>query len=401
MRCFKFFHEKIIRYKEVLLYTLIVKAVIFLVAWYLIGLMPFSQYDFDVNGYHYPDQNHSVFEKAFAPQDGQWYLEIAKYGYTGKHDGYDPGTRKYAFFPLYPALIRLFSVFTSGNLYISGILVSLLASIVGVIYFYELILLDFSKKIALNSVFYFLIFPMSIFYSAIFTESLFFLCSIATFYYCRKRQWWLCGIFGFFAAITRSPGVLLLVPVVYEYDLYVREINSQSFVDFIRKAKYNFLSILLIPLGLLSYFYYSFRTSGDFFAPVNALKTWGRSSLNIPHIFSQFYDRIMHFSTLPLHSFRESQLDIIFTLFFLALLLPMIRKIRKSYLIYSLLIIISPFSSGMVMSMIRYVSISFPQYLFLGYYGSKNEFINKAIIVLFLFLLSIFTFRFMNWYWVA
>ena len=52
------------------------------------------------------------------------YLGIAKDGYTSVGDE----RLRLVFFPLYPAVTRVFSVFTGGRLFMAGTLVSLLAS---------------------------------------------------------------------------------------------------------------------------------------------------------------------------------------------------------------------------------------------------------------------------------
>jgi len=38
-----------------------------------------------------------------------------------------------------------------------------------------------------------------------------------SFYFARTQKWWLAGIFGFFASLTRLVGIILFPVLVFEY----------------------------------------------------------------------------------------------------------------------------------------------------------------------------------------
>lgn len=71
-----------------------------------------------------------------ATWDGWWYLQVAEHGYSPAlvrldSDGlFTVQQNSVAFFPLYPALIRMVSESTGLGLYGSGILVSVVSSFV-------------------------------------------------------------------------------------------------------------------------------------------------------------------------------------------------------------------------------------------------------------------------------
>ena len=130
--------------------------------------------------------------------DAEHYLRIAGQGYFGTEP---------AFFPLYPLLIRIVSGFT-GSLLVAGLIVSNTASFLSLLYLYKLVEHEYNRHVAQRATFFVSIFPTAIFFSAVYSESLFLFLTVASFYYVRERRWLMAGVFGFFAALTRSEGVL-------------------------------------------------------------------------------------------------------------------------------------------------------------------------------------------------
>src|SRR3989344_6054008 len=78
------------------------------------------------------------FVWSFGNFDGVHYLGIAKNAYADQYTQ--------VFFPLYPALIKLVSYLTLGNLLISALLISNVASLFALIIFYKLISQSHDKK---------------------------------------------------------------------------------------------------------------------------------------------------------------------------------------------------------------------------------------------------------------
>ena len=91
------------------------------------------------------------------------------------------------------------------------------SQLIAVIYLYRLVQREFGEKVASLSVIYLALFPTAFYLSAIYTKSLFLACSVACIYYARTQRWWLAGLCGGLASLTRAQGVLLLIPVVWEY----------------------------------------------------------------------------------------------------------------------------------------------------------------------------------------
>lgn len=145
----------------------------------------------------------------YARWDSYWYWSIARSGYEWAPDANEHNT---AFFPLYPALIRLLSgatgvhpffagAFLSGtSLVAAALLISALARKKG-----------FDPKRSLGAV---LFFPSAFFLISVYTESLFLATTCACLLSLERRQLLRTALWGFLAALTRVNGALLAIPIV-------------------------------------------------------------------------------------------------------------------------------------------------------------------------------------------
>jgi hypothetical protein len=137
--------------------------------------------------------------------DGLWYRLIAI-------DGYDSHSATAAFWPLFPWLMNVGSTVSSVAPETVGYVIANLSFFGALILLYRLISLDFDREIARRTLVALAFFPMSLFFSAVYTESLFLLLVVAALYAARQEQWFAAGLYGLLAALTRSQGVLLLLP---------------------------------------------------------------------------------------------------------------------------------------------------------------------------------------------
>jgi hypothetical protein len=112
-----------------------------------------------------------AFTKIWTVWDGWWYIGIARDGYSAMPVN-DVNMANYAFFPLYPALVRLAS-FAFGDFALSGIIVSNICLLVACYYIYRYVGLDSDEATAKRSVKYLILFPAAFVFSAVLTESLF------------------------------------------------------------------------------------------------------------------------------------------------------------------------------------------------------------------------------------
>jgi hypothetical protein len=136
------------------------------------------------------------------------FLVVAVHGYTAAHQT--------AFFPLYPIFERIV-MFVTGNPFTAGLIISDVAGLVMLVVLYRLVEEDFDAERAYRTVLYLSVFPTAFFLAAAYNESLFICFALFSFYYMRHGNWWLAGLFGFLATLTRSSGLFLVAPFCYEY----------------------------------------------------------------------------------------------------------------------------------------------------------------------------------------
>ncbi len=208
----------------------------------------------------------SCLASLFVTHDFEWNFNLPIYTLWNSWNHWDTGhyliiaTRGYyvyystAFFPLYPLLERVGMVFTHNNPFTAGLWISNIAGLFLLMVLYRLVEEDFDQKRAYRTVLYLSVFPTSFFLAAAYNESLFLLLSLLSFYEMRHGRWWLAGLFGFLAGLTRPVGLFLLIPFCYEYLL------QHKFR--LKAIRFDIASGALIPasIGLFAlYCYYLFN----------------------------------------------------------------------------------------------------------------------------------------------
>ncbi|MDR7610786.1 MAG: mannosyltransferase family protein, partial [Armatimonadota bacterium] len=126
--------------------------------------------------------------------DTRWYLDIARRGYSPERLPYT-GEANYAFFPLYPLLMRALGPVV-GDVYLAGIVVSNLSLVAAAVLLYRLARLDGDELAAERSVKYLVLLPTAFVFSAVLTEALFVALSVAAFLQARRDRWWAAGALG-------------------------------------------------------------------------------------------------------------------------------------------------------------------------------------------------------------
>jgi Mannosyltransferase (PIG-V) len=193
--------------------------------------------------------------------DSGHYVGIALHGYQQPFHT--------AFFPLFPILERALSVIlTRGDPFIAGLIISDVATLVLLLVLYQLVSEDFDAERAAHTILYLSIFPTAFFFATAYNEALFLCLTLMSFYNMRHGNWWLAGLFGFLAGLTRSVGLLLLLPFCYEY------LRQRQFE--LRKMRVDVLAGALIPAAILVFSVYCYLRFHDFLAFSHAEVTWQR-----------------------------------------------------------------------------------------------------------------------------
>lgn len=312
------------------------------------------------------DQPFPPLSSLFSRWDAPHYLDIAKLGYTADKSLGDQWLF-IVFYPLYPALAALLSPVLGGE-FNAATAISW-ACLVGACYWiYRLSLLDNDKAEARRAVKYLLIFPVAVFLGAPYTESLFLLLTALCFYALRKRSFWLAGVIGFFAALTRNLGALLAVPflieVLDEAGLFGgwKKIRTGKFwLDVLKHGAW----ALLIPLGVGVYLFINQAVYGD---PFMFLKI---QSEHWSQHLQPFWDTVLmtwnnvagNSRTLDEKAFLWIPQAIGMAAVFVSLPF-MARRLRPSYIAYLIVYIVVALSASWLLSFNRYMMGAVP--LFLG-----------------------------------
>ncbi len=330
-------------------------------------------------GTHVQESRH-VLLAVWGRWDAVHYLDIATHGYQGTD---------MAFFPLYPFLIRTIGSLAGSHL-IAGLLISNASFFFGLLYLYKLLEHEYDRSVARRAIFYVSIFPTAVFFSAVYTESLFFMLTVASFYYMRAHRWWLAGAIGFFAALTRVEGVLLLVPFLIEWYAQYRSAPKRGLRDLAAGA--------LVPIGLSVYMAYLWVLRADplYFSHVQI--HWNRHFA--PPWISVFnaFLKIAHATNGQVVA--NQSLELAFTFLMIAVLIGGLHMLRPSYIAYMALSVLVPMCTSSLMSMPRFALVLFPMFAILARWGDR-PWVNNVILAFSLPLLGLFTVLFADWYWVA
>ena len=313
---------------------------------------------------------------------GRWdavhYLDIATYGYHGTD---------MAFFPLYPLLIKALGSAIGYHL-VAGLLISNIAFFFGLLFLYKLVEHEFDRAVARRAIFYISIFPTALYFSAVYPESLFFMLTVASFYYMRERRWWLAGSIGFFAALTRVEGVLLIVPFAIEWYSAHKSNLREGLRDFGAHRTYPGWNSPLHGLSV--------GAQGRSAVLLDVQVNWNRhlaapwtAVINTVHKITHLNDP---------RNVANQVLELGFTALMISVLIAGWKRVKASYIAYMGLSILLPMSTSSLMSMPRFALVLFPMFVIFAVWGRRPG-ANNAIVALSLPLLGLFTVLFADWYW--
>ncbi|RJQ30869.1 hypothetical protein C4572_03275 [Candidatus Parcubacteria bacterium] len=134
---------------------------VFFVIFFSYLFFDFNQGTYAVN-FIYPEKEPVSLKSAFSAWDAKWYFFIAENGYGNAMSS--------AFYPLYPAAIKLLN-FIAKNSFLSGLLLSNLFTLVGSCFLFKILKNDFNETVAKESLILLLLFPTSFFFSLPYSES--------------------------------------------------------------------------------------------------------------------------------------------------------------------------------------------------------------------------------------
>ncbi|MGZ4595530.1 MAG: mannosyltransferase family protein [Actinomycetes bacterium] len=162
----------------------------------------------------YPSRAPSYFLHRW---DSAWYLAIARHGYpahlhypVGLH-GAPPRYSPWAFFPLFPLLVRAVHAVTALGYTISAYALNVVIAGLAVLVLWRLAQAVAGSEAADRTVLLFCAFPGSVVLSLAYSEALFILLVTLTLLLLVRHRWWLAGLTGALCSLTRPTGVSIVV----------------------------------------------------------------------------------------------------------------------------------------------------------------------------------------------
>lgn len=202
-------------------------------------------------------------ETVYQNYDGPYYAVVAKTWYIKEEIASQfsfPIPLEYypAHFPLYPLL----STLIPANTLLSMLIVNLAASVLFVVVFYEVLVkssIKHAKFLAIVSLFFW---PrIWVVRSVASPETLFMLFLVSSLYFFETKKYWLSGLLGGFAVLTKSPGILLFA--AYGLWFVINYLKT-------KRLAWQIYPVTLIPIALLLLFAAYGYLVGDFFAYFNS-----------------------------------------------------------------------------------------------------------------------------------
>ncbi|MCU1264972.1 MAG: hypothetical protein JWM21_1290 [Acidobacteria bacterium] len=322
-----------------------------------------------------------VIRRVTLGADSLWIINIARDGYE-KEPFNTNIQHTWAYFPLYPILLRALATLT-GDLPLTGICLSSTFFLFALILLYRTVIaFNYDPSVADRTVFYVAAFPVSYFFSLAQTESLFLLLTVACFYAARRRRWWLAGLCGALASGTRFAGVFLVIPLAI---LYWQQCCSDPQIRGVRAIKANVAALLLVPLGLIAFMVYLKSITGNAFAFADIQVAWG-------HTAGVFWRALAGYLRNPARvSWRWDFRLLNFSAAILGLIggLVLLKKREWALAFYALISIIVPLSyQDSTQSIARYVMVIFPVFLVIAWAGRSAR-TDQIVRVLFIALLAL------------
>lgn len=295
--------------------------------------------------------NQSIWDLLFR-WDSPWYKGIIIDGYMDHPQGFEGNNAaNWAFFPLYPMIVKCIYLLTNIRVEVLGVIISSLITLLASFVIYEYCVTLKNEKVARIATILLFVGPYSFYMSTLYTESLYILFTILFFYFLLKDKWLLAGICGGLVSGTRVTGAILVFPMMVMFLRPVfskKETIKEAIVRFFKDGRY-LLSFLLVPSGIFAYMTYLYFKVGDPFAFKNIQIAWGRANSNpISVLINGFITQDGKLNT-PFWIYLG-----IWAIFGIVISLYMFKKKRFEEGIFSLITIIIPMLSSL-QSIPRYV----------------------------------------------
>lgn len=316
--------------------------------------------------------------------DARWFVGVAREGYE-----FDPSRMSSVnFLPLYPMCVRAMSALVP-NLDVAAYLVTYLFCFGAAVLLWRLVRDATTGDTTANaSVAFFLLGPVTVFYSSAYSEAAFLFWVLATFVAARRGRWWLAGACGIAAALSRSVGVLLVLPLAVEF--LQRHRDSTAWRS--PRTWLRFASCAMPVLGTIGYVAFLWWKFGDPNAYVISQthgghdRGWPWTIFSTPHFHH----------LLPFYKLWFGGTAIAGVI--LTVAVPLLR-LPLSFSVFSIAMSVLYLSINNLEGIPRFFSIVFPFYAVLGIVRARWRWTGTVLLAVSGALMAMSVALFANGYW--
>lgn len=358
-----------------------------------------------------------TFDSHFTSWDAEHYLYLSERGYKAE----SPAT---AFYPLWPLLVRFFSIITGGSQVLAGMVLSNLISLAGLVVFGRMVAKRFGESTAWRAVAFLVLFPGALFFQFIYSESLFFLLLMLLWFGLEEDRFWLALVAGALLPLTRAVGILCFFPILLHLviqsppnwiirwnrrsrwgswiiRLFDKERNRAPDADtgMASPSEAAHYWLLVAPLwGWSLYFLLMWKWTGNPFEGFEAQKYWGIQSMGNLIDLPKFVIGLLNPTVW--HEIVGSVLDrcvFVFVLWWL----PLIWRLDKVWFAWAVVLGVVPAMSGTFCSYTRFASVVFPLFIAMAVFLGKPErkWSRRLILMVFAILHLTLLWRFVTYRW--
>ncbi len=295
--------------------------------------------------------------------DGGWYQGIAYNGYAYNY----PNSA--AFPPMYPVLIKIFSLNQPAAMRLVEVLISNAFSFVGLYFLYKLVPLVVNENYRLRVCFAYMVFPVLLVCNLVsYSEPIFLAFTIGAYYFWKRARFGLATLFAIFSIFTRQIGAFILV--IFLVDMLYGFFSQRQRLQLIRQ-----LAVIIITcagLGML-YLFYFYRFGNPFIVSSVEAANWN-GNLSVTNLFYNLRVYGFGFQGPNWQPFNYAILPVflIDTLLIIATIVTLLKRdvalSAYSFVSLATYLLLNTWPN----SFVRLVAGIFPLYIFLGLMLSDN-----------------------------
>jgi len=235
-----------------------------------------------------------TFAKVAGAWDAGWYMDIARHGYPAHVSGVGAvsAQNSTAFYPLFPLLLRGFMRVSGFGALRAGIVVATVASAGAVVVVWFMVDHLADRGAADRAAALLCFFPAAFVLSMPFSEGLMLLFAAGCILALLHQQWLVAGLCAAAASATRPTGLACFVACAFAALVAIRD----------RRAWLALVAPALAPVGVVAYFVYLKRHTGDFLASYHSQRFGWHQNVDFGVTTVHAIGRAF---THPLHNFNN------------------------------------------------------------------------------------------------